>query len=182
MNSALRIILIGIFAIIISCTYNKSMEHNSIETVKYVDIEKYAGKWYEIAKIPNKFQKKCAKNTTAFYEIIENKKISVVNSCVTSNNEIIKATGIAKVIDDKTNAKLKVSFVKILGINLFWGDYWIIGLDKDYRFAVIGTPNRKYGWILGRTPKLEEKDLDTIKEVLKKNGYNFDDFEFTPQD
>jgi len=84
-------------------------------------------------------------------------------------------------VDANTNAKLEVSFVSFLGMNFFWGDYWIIGLGDDYDYAVVGHPERKYGWILARTPKLEETTLDEIFAVLREKGYDPDDFEMTVQ-
>ena len=150
-------------------------------TVDSVNLNKYVGKWYEIARIPNSFQKKCARNTTATYKLRDDGQIIVINRCVKKDGSISEANGVAKIVDAKTNSKLEVSFVKILGIRLFWGDYWIIGLDKDYRYAVVGTPTRKYGWILSRTPKLSSEDMDTIFGILKKQGYNPNDFIFTEQ-
>ncbi len=150
-------------------------------TVDSVNLQKYTGMWYEIARIPNSFQKKCARNTTATYLLRSDGKIDVVNRCVEEDGSISESKGIAKVSDIKTNSKLEVSFVRILGINLFWGDYWIIGLDKDYRYAIVGTPSRKYGWILSRTPKLSSEDMDTIFGILKKQGYNPNDFVPTVQ-
>ncbi len=92
-----------------------------------------------------------------------------------------EAEGLAKVVDTKSNSKLEVSFVSIFGIHLFWGDYWIIGLPDDYSYVVIGTPNRKYGWILSRTPQLPEDKLNEAYDVLRENGYNPKDFVMTPQ-
>ena len=152
-----------------------------LSTVDSVDLQKYIGTWYEIAKIPNSFQKKCARNTTAAYKLKDDGRIDVINRCTEEDGSVNEAKGIAKVVDKKTNSKLEVSFVRILGIQLFWGDYWIIGLDKDYRYAVVGTPSRKYGWILSRTPKLSSDDLNTIFGILKKQGYNPNDFVFTVQ-
>ena len=150
-------------------------------TVDSVDLQKYIGKWYEIAKIPNSFQKKCDRNTTATYTLRDDGKIDVINRCIEKDGSINEAKGIAEVVDRKSNAKLEVSFVRILGIQLFWGDYWIIGLDKDYNYAVVGNPSRKYGWILSRTPKLSEKDMDIVFEILKKQGYDPNDFVMTEQ-
>ncbi|MBU1701208.1 MAG: lipocalin family protein [Candidatus Eisenbacteria bacterium] len=147
--------------------------------VERVELKKYTGLWYEIAKIPNRFQKKCAGNTSAFYSLRKDGRIDVVNRCIGRDNEQSEAKGVAKVVDKKSNAKLKVSFVKLFGISLFWGDYWIIGLDKDYTYAVVGTPDRKYGWILSRTRTLSEEQLDRIFSLLRKQGYNPDDFEMT---
>ena len=150
-------------------------------TVDSVDLNKYVGLWYEIAKIPNSFQRNCDHNTTATYKLIEDEKIEVINRCIEKDGSVNEAKGIAKVVDTKTNSKLEVSFVRIFGISLFWGDYWIIGLDKDYRYAVVGTPTRKYGWILSRSPKLSDEDMGNIFTLLRRQGYNPKDFEMTEQ-
>lgn len=141
-------------------------------TVDSVDLSRYIGTWYEIAKIPNTFQKKCARNTTATYTLRDDGEIDVVNRCEESDGSENVANGIAKIVDPKTNAKLEVSFVRILGIQLFWGDYWIIGLDRNYRYAVVGTPSRKYGWILSRMPALSAADMATVKNILRREGYD----------
>ncbi len=152
-----------------------------VKTVDHVDLKKYVGLWYEIARIPNKFQDQCVKGTTAQYSIENDDRIKVINSCIDEDGEVDEAEGVAKVVDKKSNAKLEVSFVSFLGIRPFWGDYWIVGLDENYMWAVIGTPDRKYGWILSRTKKLEESTMNEIKNILKRNGYNLDDFKESPQ-
>ncbi|MGA7839061.1 MAG: lipocalin family protein, partial [Ignavibacteriaceae bacterium] len=103
------------------------------------------------------------------------------NKCIEDDGSVNEAEGLARVVDEKTNSKLEVSFVSIFGIHLFWGDYWIIGLDKDYDYAVIGHPDRKYGWILSRTPILSEEKLGEAFQILKDNGYNTKDFVMTVQ-
>ena len=153
----------------------------SVTTVDHVDLQKYAGTWYEIAKIPNSFQDQCVGNTTASYSLNDDGSIKVVNKCKDDEGDMDSAEGLANVVDTKSNSKLEVSFVSIFGIHLFWGDYWIIGLSDDYSYAVIGTPNRKYGWILSRTPQLPEEKLNEAYDILRKNGYNPKDFVMTPQ-
>jgi apolipoprotein D and lipocalin family protein len=155
---------------------------NELQVVNKVDLKKYIGLWYEIAKIPNWFQKKCIRNTTAEYSLRDDGKIKVVNSCIQSDGSKNVAEGIAKVVDNISNAKLEVSFVRILGIQLFWGDYWIIGLGENYDFALVGSPDRKYGWILSRTKKLPQEKLNMISDLLKIKGYDIKNFEFTEQD
>ena len=150
---------------------NLNSEKGEPLTVDSVDLQKYIGLWYEIAKIPNSFQRSCACNTTATYKLREDGRIDVINRCMGNDSSINEAKGIAKVADTKTNSKLKVSFVRIFGISLFWGDYWIIGLDIDY----------KYAWILSRTPKLSHDVLNKIFEILTGQGYNPKDFEMTEQ-
>lgn len=154
---------------------------NELQVVNKVDLKKYVGLWYEIAKIPNWFQKDCIRNTTAEYSLRDDGKIKVVNSCVQADGSKKIAEGVAKVVDNISNAKLEVSFVRILGIQLFWGDYWIIGLGDNYDFALVGSPDRKYGWILSRTPKLPQEKLNLISDLLKIKGYNIKNFEFTEQ-
>ena len=152
-----------------------------LKTVSSVDLKKYVGLWYEIAKIPNSFQKKCARNTTAVYSLREDGRIDVVNRCLESDGTIDEAKGIARVVDTTTHAKLEVSFVRILGLQLFWGDYWIIGLDSAYKFAIVGSPSRRYGWILSRTPALSPEDSAKANLLLKEQGYDPGDFVPTEQ-
>ncbi|SFM91290.1 lipocalin family protein [Thermodesulforhabdus norvegica] len=153
----------------------------SLDTVTFVDLVKYAGTWYEIARLPNRFQRKCARNTTAEYRVRADGKIAVINRCMTDSGRWIEARGVARVVDATTNAKLKVSFVRLLGFQLFWGDYWIIGLADDYSWAVVGVPGRKYGWILSREPHLDRKIFRELHALLQQRGYDPRQFERTPQ-
>lgn len=149
-------------------------------TVENVDLERYVGLWYEIAKIPNRFQQKCESGTTAYYSLRDDGKVDVVNRCLDARGDKVSAVGVAKVVDSVTNARLKVSFVNVLGIRLFWGDYWIIGLGRDYEYAVVGHPQRKYGWILAREPNLSPLTLEKINALLRDQGYDPGDFTSTP--
>lgn len=146
------------------------------EVVQSVDIGRYLGLWYEIARIPNRFQKQCASGTTAEYTLKENGKIEVINRCYRENGSAVEARGIAKIADPESNAKLKVSFVRFLGRNWFWGDYWIIGLDPDYKWAVVGEGSRGYGWILSRTPAINVETRQHIDQILQEQGYDPGDF------
>lgn len=150
-------------------------------TVAHVDLDRYAGRWYEIAKIPNRFQKQCAGGTTAEYALRDDGRIDVVNRCTKADGTLDEARGVARVVDTATGAKLEVSFVRFLWRSWFWGDYWVIGLDDDYRWAIVGHPERTYGWILSRTPALDEGTLQAIFTKLRAQGYAPDDFEMTPQ-
>lgn len=151
-----------------------------MQVVKKVDLNRYIGTWYEIAKIPNRFQKKCARGTTAQYTLREDGKITVLNSCLKSNGKLDEAEGLARVVDSETGAKLEVSFVSFLGWRPFWGDYWVIGLDEEYGWAVIGTPNRKYGWVLARQDNLPASTLEEIWAILRTQGYRAQDFVLSP--
>ena len=149
-------------------------------TVDRVDLTRYAGRWFEVAKIPNRFQKQCHCEAAADYTLRDDGRVDVVNSCRKADGTPDQARGLAKVVDKSTNARLKVSFVSFLGWRPFWGDYWIIGLDADYGWAVIGTPSRKYGWVLSRTPALEASTMDTVYAILERNGYRRAAFEISP--
>ncbi len=144
-----------------------------------MDLEEYLGLWYEFARIPNQFQRQCANSTTAEYRAREDGRLDVINRCVKSDGSVDEALGVARVVDDVSNAKLEVSFVRFLGRNLFWGDYWIVGLGSDYEYAIIGTPDRKYGWLLTREANVSEDLQDEMFFILEKRGYRYTDFERT---
>jgi apolipoprotein D and lipocalin family protein len=173
--------VMSLVLIITACNSPQEKILPQLVTVKQVDLNKYIGLWYEVAKIPNSFQDHCAYGTTAEYKIDEDGDIIVTNSCYDEEGGLDVADGVANVVDKKTNAKLEVSFVSFLGIRPFWGDYWIIGLDEKYQWAVIGTPSRKYGWILSRTPSLPDLTTEKIFEILKSQHYNPEDFEMSEQ-
>lgn len=141
------------------------MIYLSLEVVPYVELEKYLGKWYEIAHLPAKFQEGC-NETTATYTLSKDGRISVLNQCI-KNGKMKQAKGKAKVVDKKSNAKLKVTFFWP-----FYGDYWIIALGNDYDYAVVGTPNRKYLWILSRTPQMDDKLYSQSMEYAKSKGFD----------
>ncbi|UYL07847.1 lipocalin family protein [Bdellovibrio sp. SKB1291214] len=150
-----------------------SFSYADVKTVSKVDLTRYIGKWYEIASIPHSFQKQCVGGVTAEYKDLGNGRVEVVNSCETKDGSRSVSEGQAKVVNTDSNAELKVTFVKLFGwIYAFGGDYWIIDLDKDYRYAVVGHPTRKYGWILSRTPQLDSGDLKNITQNLKDQGYD----------
>jgi apolipoprotein D and lipocalin family protein len=148
----------------------------TVTTVSSVNLDRYAGLWFEIAKIPNRFQKQCARHTVAEYTVRPDGRLRVLNQCIKKNGNMDQASGIAKVIDRTTQAKLRVSFVSVLGWRPFWGDYWILGLDENYRWAVVGSPDRRYGWVLARTPRLEEGTMAKIAAILERNGYTWSRF------
>jgi len=137
----------------------------SLEVVPHVELEKYLGKWYEIAHLPAKFQEGC-NETTATYTLSKDGSISVLNQSI-KNGKMKQAKGKAKVVDRKSNAKLKVTFFWP-----FYGDYWIIALGNDYDYAVVGTPNRKYLWILSRTPQMDDKLYSQLIEYAKSKGFD----------
>ena len=156
---------------------------DKVQTVASVNLDQYLGKWYEIASIPHYFQKKCIKNTNAEYSMTDKGLIKVLNSCQTESGERNLAEARARVVDRSTNAKLEVTFVKVIGwIFLFGGDYWILDLGPDYSYAVVGDSTRKFAWILGRSASLRPEQLKAAEKSLKDNGYNTCDLLSSIQD
>jgi apolipoprotein D and lipocalin family protein len=174
------VIFLAVFVFLVPMANGKE-DKDVPTTVESVDLDRYTGLWYEIARLPNRFQKQCVKNVTAYYRLLSDGKIEVVNRCLQTDGKADEVKGIAKVVDLINFSRLKVSFFRPLGISLFWGDYWIIGLGANYEYAVVGTPDRKYGWILARQSRLENKQLDEIFDLLRRQGYQPDDFIMTVQ-
>lgn len=152
-----------------SCSSTGSKQ--DLKVVQDLDLNKYLGTWYEIARLPAWFQKNCI-DATATYSFRKDGKIKVENKCFenTPNKKLKQAIGKAWVVDKTTNAKLKVSF--------FWpfaGDYYVIDLDdKNYQYSVVGEPSRKYLWILSRNNIMEKQLLDELLEKIKFQGYNLE--------
>ncbi len=144
--------------------------------IENVDVEQYMGLWYSIASIPATFERACVQGTTAKYRLLSDGRIEVTNTCFRADGSTFSAMGRAWVPDPSEPAKLKVSFVRLLGRWFFPGDYWILDLAPDYRYAVVGHPMRKYGWILSRSPTLPEETLEGIFERLEAKGYDRNDF------
>jgi apolipoprotein D and lipocalin family protein len=139
-----------------------------LQVVPYVEIERYLGTWYNIARYPNWFQKDCF-DSRADYRLRQDGDLKVLNTCYKGGPEgpLDAARGKAWVVDRQSNAKLKVSF--------FWpfsGNYWIIDLDEDYRYVVVGEPNRKYLWIMARRPFLDINTYNAILARLVEQGYD----------
>jgi apolipoprotein D and lipocalin family protein len=157
-----------------SCASNKMPE---LKTVEKVDLSRYLGLWYEIARIDQTFQKGCVA-TTAEYSLKDDGRIKVLNKCRknTIDGKEKSAEGVAWVVDKETNAKLKVSF--------FWpfsGKYWVIDLEPEYKWAVVGDPSREYLWILSRSPEMDDETYEGIMKRLKEQLYDISKIQKYPQ-
>jgi apolipoprotein D and lipocalin family protein len=170
-------IVIFIFFIAAGAARKAGAQVKPLEVVPFVDVQRYLGTWYEIATIPQRFQKGCV-GVTAHYSLRSDGDIDVVNVCrkETLDGKQRSVRGKAWIVDKKTNAKLKVRF--------FWpfsGAYWIIELDKDYQWAVVGHPNRKYLWILSRTPQMDGAVYDELLKRIAAKGYDLNKIKKTLQ-
>lgn len=168
MNVFSVFLIAGSLLMLFSCSSQQKQAGPALETVPSVDLSRYTGAWYEIGRYPHRFQEGCV-GSRATYTAREDGKISVLNECYEGSftGRLRNAKATAKVVDTKTNAKLKVTF--------FWpfsGDYWIIDLGKEYEYAVVGHPSRNYLWILSRTKTMDEKLYQEILGRLTAQGYD----------
>ncbi|MCV2367845.1 lipocalin family protein [Roseateles oligotrophus] len=150
-------------------------EPAALPTVVALDLQRYAGAWYEIALLPNRFQKQCVADTQARYRL-DGDRVEVINRCRTAKGELDRTAGHAKVVEGSANAKLKVTFFWP-----FYGNYWVLDLDKDYSQVLIGEPSRKYAWILSRTPQMDETALQKLLDRAAELGFERAAFQRTPQ-
>ncbi len=171
------ILCLGLMVIISMVAKAQDKSKLPLEVVPSVDLARYCGVWYEIARLPNGFQKKCAGDVIATYTLLDDGQIKVVNRCRKEDGEITEAEGRAKrASDDEPNSKLKVCFAPaILSFLPFvWGNYWILELDTAYTYAVVGEPDREYLWILARSPKMDENTIQGILDRMKEKGFDVD--------
>jgi len=155
-----------------------------VQAVPSVDLARYAGRWYEIARLPNRFQEQCAGDVAATYTLRPDGRVSVVNECRGRDGKSRRAEGVARPADEKGPAsRLKVRFAPpwLSFLPLVWGDYWIVGLDRDYRYAVVGDPSRKYLWILSRTPTMDAATYELLRASAGRLGFDTARLVLTPQ-
>lgn len=145
-----------------------------VQPVASVDLQRYAGTWYEIARFPNRFQADCVGDVSATYTLQGDGRVQVVNRCRKEDNSIDEAQGIARVVDPSTNAKLEVRFAPewLSWLPLVWGDYWIIDLAPDYSVAAVGDPKREWLWILARKPAMDDAAYQALLDRLTGQGFD----------
>ena len=161
-------------ASLIACTTSGPQTGTTLATVPQVDLDRYVGRWHELARTPNWFQRNCAADVTADYARRPDGTVSVVNSCRRADGAVDRAEGTARVVDPATNAKLEVAFAPeaLRWIPAVWGSYWVIELAPDYRYAIVGEPSRAYLWVLSRTPALDDATWTSIDARIAAAGYD----------
>jgi apolipoprotein D and lipocalin family protein len=142
------------------------------------------GTWFELAKFPNVFQRKCVSNTRAVYTLNVDNTVQVLNRCRIQDGSTIEALGQAKQIGNATSPVLKVRFApEWLGwLPLVWGDYWVIDLDDQYQLAAVSDAKREYLWVLSRSPKIDSTRYAALLQRLKQQGFDVDKLQVTPHD
>jgi apolipoprotein D and lipocalin family protein len=175
-------LLIGLMAFSVP-SFSQVSSPNALKAVDTLDLSRYLGMWYEIAKYPNWFQKKCKSDTKANYSLRSDASLVVFNQCRLENGQISDALGTAKQIGDSKSAKLKVRFAPdwLSVIPFVWGDYWVIDIDAAYQLVAISEPQRDYLWILSRTPEADDRQLNELLLRLSANGFDLSKLERTPQ-
>ncbi len=152
-------------------------------TVDSVDLEQYAGKWYEIGRLPMYFQRNCARDVTATYTgKTDGSGITVLNQCTGEDGKAITAEGLAKAADS-TGSKLKVTFLPswIRWVPVGRADYWVLARDADYKTALVGTPDHKYLWLLARSPNISQQTYAKYRQIAQQQGYDLKEFKLTTQ-
>lgn len=156
----------------------------AVRTVQQVDLKRYLGHWYEIARLPTRDERDCVGDVSATYTLHPTRGlIAVHNRCRMASGKFRSARGVAQVVRGSANARLKVSFAPALlrPLPIVWSDYWILEVDADYRQALVGTPDRRYLWILARTPTLADADREHLTEHALEQGYDTSAMIFTEQ-
>jgi apolipoprotein D and lipocalin family protein len=166
-----------------SAQKNNSVNQTEVKAVSTVDLKRYSGKWFEIARYSNKSQKNCIGNTTMTYTLKEEDKIGVLNECLRKDGTVIDAKGEAKIVDKTTNSKLEVRYAPgfMAFLSTSWNDYWIIDLDEKYQYAAVGDEDRDNLWILSRTPKINDAAYQNILRRVETMGFKPGKLVKTPQ-
>lgn len=156
-------------------------QNKPLPVVERVELDKYLGVWYEVARKPMYFQRKCARDVTATYTLNENGNIDVDNRCYDSEGQLIRSVGEAFIINPPFNSKLKVSFLPeaVRWLPVGRGDYWILKLDEHYQTVLIGEPSRKYLWVLSRTPHVSQETVSDYLNYASSLGYKVEDVIYT---
>ena len=154
-----------------------------LQTIARLDVGRYLGPWYEIAKFPNRFQRQCVADTSALYRLRDDGQLDVINRCRQANGEVAEAVGRARQDGPADSPKLKVRFAPawLSWLPMVWGNYWVIDLDADYQLVAVSEPSREYLWVLSRTPTVEAGVYQALLGRLREKGFEVGRLERTTQ-
>ena len=162
---------------------NAAQSPGTLTPIASLDVPRYMGVWYEIAKYPNWFQRSCLANTKAEYQPQPNGSVKVINRCTSDDGKPKEAVGTARQVGAPTSPKLQVQFTPawLSFIPFLWADYWVIDLDADYQLAAVSEPKKEYLWVLSRTPEVNPAAYAALLERLKARGFDLQKLERTRQ-
>jgi apolipoprotein D and lipocalin family protein len=152
-----------------------------MQAVPALDVPRYLGRWYEVAKLPNWFQRQCARDTSAEYRAQATGELQVINRCRKASGEMIEAQGLARQLGGAQSATLQVRFAPawLSWLPLVWGDYWVVDLDPAYDLVAVSEPRREYLWILSRQPKVDPQRYRALLDRLAGMGLPVEQLELT---
>ncbi|AYH46108.1 lipocalin family protein [Azoarcus sp. DN11] len=155
-----------------------------LATIAALDVPRYMGTWYEIAKYPNRFQRHCVGFTHAEYRLQDDGRVRVANRCRNAEGRVVEAIGAARQLGAADSPRLEVRFAPawLSFLPAVWGDYWVIDLDAGYRLAAVSEPRREYLWILSRTPTVAPQALEALRTRLAAQGFDLSRLEMTRQE
>lgn len=171
-------------AAVVGCAHDSSHPPQaSARPVDHVSLDRYMGRWYEIARYPDPRQSACQRDVTADYTLLENHHVQVISRCTTAQGEVLQAEGVARVVDPIARSLLKVSYSShwLTWNPWSWTDYWIVHLDPQYRYAAVATPDHAQLWLLSRTPQLPDSALEALRQALGRQGFDWQRLQWTPQ-
>lgn len=154
-----------------------------LQTIARLDVGRYLGTWYEIAKYPNRFQRQCVADTSALYRLRDDGQLDVINRCRQANGEVAEAVGRARQDGPADSPKLKVRFAPawLSWLPMVWGNYWVIDIDADYQLVAVSESSREYLWVLSRTPTVEAGAYQALLGRLQAKGFDLSKLERTTQ-
>ncbi len=150
---------------------------SALPVVAPVDLQRYAGTWYEQARLPNRFQRDCTGQVSATYEVLPDGRVGVTNRCAKADGSTEMAQGVARLVPVEGQpgaGRLEVSFAPrwLSWVPMVWGDYWIMQLDADYQVALVGTPDRKFLWVLSRAPQIDAARVQALMDYARNTGFD----------
>ena len=183
---SLPLLIVALFAVASPTSVMATLiasAHTPVHAIATLDVPRYMGQWYEIAKFPNRFQKKCVANTVAQYTLLVSGRVRVTNRCRMANGEMDEAIGMARQMGAKNSPKLKVRFAPewLSFLDAVWGDYWVLDIDPAYQLVAVGEPSREYLWVLSRTPTVPAPEYQALLRRLEAQGFDVKKLETTPQ-
>lgn len=157
------------------------LQAQALQTIHGLDVPRYMGVWYEIAKFPNWFQRKCVGDTSAQYSVLAPGRLRVLNRCRLADGQFDQAVGEALQTGGDTSPRLQVRFAPawLSWLPLIWGDYWVIDLEDDYQMVAVSEPRREYLWVLARSPEVDPQRYARLMERLRAQGLDTDRLEKT---